>query len=269
MRTHTQDATALREEIIRLGPWSLDVQVSPEVSTRVALDAPPGTYPASFGKIHFGSPRSAFRSLLARLYPSGLDGRSVLDCACNCGGFSFWAKEFGAGRCYGFDVRKHWINQANFLLANRTEASDGIRFEVGDLYDITIFKGIFYHLPDPISGLRVAADLTRELILVNTATRNGIPDGMLVLSEEHTEAVMSGVYGLNWLPTGPNVVIRILRWMGFAEARCVWWQQDTSPSQPPEMGRMEVIAARTPGFFEKFDRSQAIASPPAGSAQIV
>jgi tRNA (mo5U34)-methyltransferase len=270
MSAGAKDAVVLREEILRLGPWHLDVQVTPEISTSVSLEAPAGAYPESLGPVAFLSPAESFRKLLLRIYPGGLDGRSVLDCACNCGGYSFWAKELGAGRCLGSDVRQHWIDQANFLLANRTERGDGIRFGAYDLYDlpklnlepfdITIFKGIFYHLPDPVAGLRIAADLTKELILVNTATRNGLPDGMLALDEESPKPLMSGVYGLNWFPTGPDVVIRILRWLGFPEARC-FWQTNTTPGQPPELGRLEVIAARKEGFFQHFDRAQAPRNP--------
>ena len=49
---------------------------------------------------------------------------------------------------------------------------EDIRFEVCDLYalpeldlpsfDITLFNGIFYHLPEPVTGLKIAADLTKE-----------------------------------------------------------------------------------------------------------
>ena len=47
--------------------------------------------------------------------------------------------------------------------------SEDIDFEVPRLYDlperelepfdITLFNGIFYHLPEPVGGLRIAADL--------------------------------------------------------------------------------------------------------------
>ena len=105
-------AAELREEVVRLGPWHMDVEITPEVSTRAFLDAPPGSYPKSFGKINFHSPREGFQRRLGRLFPQGLEGRSVLDCACNCGAYLFYAKEAGAGHCVGFDLREHWIDQA-------------------------------------------------------------------------------------------------------------------------------------------------------------
>jgi len=99
----------------------------------------------------------------------------VLDCACNAGGHLLEAKRQGAGRCFGFDVREHWIEQARFLARHRAAPRDGMRFEVQDLYelprlgldrfDVTLFNGIFYHVPEPLAALRVAADLTGDVAL--------------------------------------------------------------------------------------------------------
>lgn len=263
---------SLKEEIIRLGPWHLEVQVTPEISTRAFLEAPAGTYPServdsTTGRKHremvaFRNPRKGFVDLLQKVYPDGLEGRTFLDCACNCGAYSFFAKELGASACFGFDVREHWINQARFLAANRTWPSDGIRFETLDLYDlpelglkpfdITLFQGIFYHLPDPIRGLKVAADLTRELIIVDTAMRNGLPDGMLAIAREGSTQLMTGVYGLNWHPTGPNVLIQILSWLGFAETRVVRWRANHREDRP-DIGRLRILASRKEGLLEKFE----------------
>lgn len=261
----SSESADLKEEIIRLGPWHLDVQVTPEISTRVSLEAPDGTYPASAGGVSFISPRAGFLELMRRIYPAGLQGRSFMDCACNCGGYLFWARESGAGECWGSDVRTHWIDQARFLAAHRADLSDGLRFEVCDLhdlpkmglkaFDITIFKGIFYHLPDPVAGLKIAADLTTELLILNTETREGLPDGMLAIDDEGL-ALMSGVYGLCWYPTGPKVLEHMLTWMGFAETRLVWYRHETTH---PEHGRLEILAARRKGFFEAFDRAQSTA----------
>jgi tRNA (mo5U34)-methyltransferase len=195
--------------------------------------------------------RERFHGILSSVYPNGLEGRSFLDCACNCGGYSFWAKELGAGDCFGFDVREHWIKQANFLLEQRQEKN--VSFRQLDLYDldtepfdVTLFKGILYHLPDPVTGLKIAAERTKELLIVNTAIHNGRDDGALVLVEEPTEVVMSGVHGLAWLPTGPEVLKGMLRWMGFKDFRVTYWEKAVPP-QPPWMGRLEILASRN-GF---------------------
>lgn len=262
----TKDLGQLKDEIIRLGPWHLDVQVTPELSSSVFLEAPDGTYEAGpHGRlpISFINDRPSWQRLLRSIYPKGLEGRSFLDCACNCGGYSFWTKEVGASRTFGFDVREHWIRQAEFLLEHRAWPSDGIRFEALDLYDlperdvepfdITLFKGIFYHLPDPVAGLKLAADLTREVLIVDTNVRVDLPDGMLVLQQEATEHPMSGVYGLNWIPTGPDVMVRILNWMGFGETRLTSWvTADTR--EDGQYGRLRIIGAREPGRLDQVEQ---------------
>lgn len=253
------EAARLREEIIRLGPWHLDVQVTPELSSGAFLGAPDASSASEAsaeGPISFISPRQIFLKMIKAVYPDGLEGRSFLDCACNCGGYSFWMKEIGAGSCFGFDVREHWIKQAQFLLEHREWPSDGIRFEQLDLYDlarqelgpfdITLFKGIFYHLPDPVAGLKLAGDLTRDLLILDTDVRTDLDDGTLVLEQESIDHPMSGVYGLNWLPTGPMVIERILHWMGFGETRVTSWVARRG-GRSDTRGRLQVIGARDSG----------------------
>lgn len=104
----------------------------------------------------------------------------------------------GAGTCFGFDVREHWIAQAEFL--KRQLGGDGMTFEVRRIeelaslglprFDISFFNGIFYHLPDPAGGLKAAADLTNELLVLNTAM---IPaaEKALILSMESPTRLMS------------------------------------------------------------------------------
>jgi tRNA (mo5U34)-methyltransferase len=260
-----KDLAELKEEIVRLGPWHLDVQVTPEVSSSAFLEAPDGNYeagPRGRPPISFINDRAGWQRLVKMIYPQGLEGRSFLDCACNCGGYSFWTKELGAGRIFGFDVREHWIRQARFLLENRVWPTDGIRFDVLDLYDlpkrelepfdITLFKGIFYHLPDPIAGLKLAADMTRQVLVVDTNARVDLPDGMLVVQQEGTEHPMSGVYGLNWVPTGPDVMARILNWMGFGETRLTSWIA-TEIRDGEGFGRLRIVGARDSGRLDDLE----------------
>jgi 2-polyprenyl-3-methyl-5-hydroxy-6-metoxy-1,4-benzoquinol methylase len=251
----------LRRELRELAPWHLDVEVRDGVRTADAADT---QVKPEFGSVSFLDAGPSYRALVNRLYPAGLAGRSVLDCACNCGGYSFWSRELGASECFGFDVREHWIRQAEFLAREREQPSDGCSFAVLDLYDlaarvssqfdIAIFKGIFYHLPDPVRGLKIVADQTRELLLLNTMTRAGVDDGFLAVAEESTEALMSGVYGLNWLPTGPDVLRRILHWLGFPAVRVSFWRQEIEASSGSgKLGRIEVLAARDEQTFEDYD----------------
>lgn len=113
-----KSASELKEEIIRLGPWHLNVQVTPEVSTAAFLEAPEGTYPSSGPKdprrISFLNTHDHWVNTMGEVYPEGLEGRSFMECACNCGAYCFFAKELGAGETFGFDVRDHWVDRPAF-----------------------------------------------------------------------------------------------------------------------------------------------------------
>jgi tRNA (mo5U34)-methyltransferase len=252
-----KQAHQLKEDVIRLGPWHHEVEVTEELSTSAFLEAPPDTYPGDLSGVKFQRrARDSWVKQMNRIYPDGLQGRTFMECACNCGAYCFWAKEIGAGECFGFDVREHWINQARWLAENRQRPSDGIRFELMDVYDlpkagltpfdIVMFKGIFYHLPDPITALKGAADLCKELLFLATAVRADLPDGMLAVAQEGVDPVMSGVHGLNWLPTGPRVLAVILRWMGFEEIRVASWFHRPGEGR----GRIRLLASRSQGLLE-------------------
>ena len=79
-------------------------------------------------------------------------------------------------------------------------------------YDVVLFKGVFYHLPDPIDTLAKLCDLTGRAIIIDSASRSDIPGDCMVPWWESTTHVMSGVDGLAWFPGGPEVIGAILKW---------------------------------------------------------
>lgn len=261
-------AQDLRNRIAGLGPWHHDVEVAPGVNT--GGPAPTGSYPPELGAPSLIRPGDVLAKLVEEVFPEGLAGRSMLDCACNAGGYLFAAATLGAGRCFGFDARRHWIDQARFLAEYLP--GENIEFATLELaslpefglepFDVTLFNGIFYHLPDPVAGLRIAADHTRELIVVNTATLPGGGDS-LVLSHESATEVMSGVHGLAWLPTNDRVLRAILRWCGFEHTRLRY--------EGPAAGnrrRIELLAARDEGTFAHYDDLRARQKAPRRSGWV-
>lgn len=253
MSTTAQD---ILSEIRSLGPWHLDVEVAPGV--RTGNVTPAGS---DNDGVSIVDPEE-IRPLLAALYPDGLAGRRFLDVACNGGGYSMLAAELGADFTFGFDVREHWIRQAEFVKLHKGWTDEQVHFEVCDLTDlgervrpepfhICLFKGIFYHLPDPVAGLRKAAELTNEILILDSAAAQDQPDGSLQLQFESTTHPMSGVHELSWLPTGPAVLRDILRWLGFTETRLIQWRR-----QPErELDRIRIIGARSRACLEHFDRT--------------
>ncbi len=240
----------LEDQIVALGPWCHEIQVTPSISTRVWYERASGAE----ADLPFVDPSDiAPGKLLRRLFPNGLAGRAVLDCGCNGGGYLFMARDIGAGRCYGFDAREHWVRQAQFVAEHRKGSHD-ITFELRSLYDlpyleheqydVTFFNGILYHLPEPVGGLKIAADLTREVLIVDTSTRAGMPDGYLAVENENKEALLAGIHGLNWLPTGPDVVRRMLQWAGFSD----WFLVQHRPIRP-EVNRLLMVASKVPDLL--------------------
>jgi SAM-dependent methyltransferase len=245
----------LTAQIEEMRPWHHDIELFDEFSTGKVFSPDGKLTGAENDGVSLISPRKAFLKRLGRLYPDGMAGKSFLDCACNGGGYCFWAREKGIQRAVGFDVREHWIAQAKFVQQYRTaHPTDRIKFHVMDLYDVpdlelpsfdmTFFSGLFYHLPDPVAGLKIAADLTTDVLVLNTAMMSDPdnPRGLTMAKESRTK-VMSGVHELAWFPNGKETLRDILLWMEFKDLKVTMLNEP----QGKLRGRIEVIAGREKG----------------------
>jgi tRNA (mo5U34)-methyltransferase len=241
-------STTTREGIQRLAPWHFNIEVEPGLWTK---DCNRQEYEShdhnSVGLIN----PAEMTPLLKTILPGGIEGKTFLDVGCNGGGYCFVAHDLGARRAFGFDARDHWINQAKFIRSVRYSDADSIQFQVADIktfqrdderFDVTLFKGVFYHLPDPISVLCDICNMTERAVVVDTAARSDIPESAIIPVNESKTHVMSGIDGLAWVPGGPAAVKAILEWAGFPHMRVVWWKHGT-----PETGnrsRFRVFATR-------------------------
>ena len=260
-------AQRLRQEIVELAPWTMDVEVADGVTTATAREVSEAKARELGMPLDFSSPRHAFVQTLQTIYPTGIEQRSFLDCGCNCGAFCFWAKELGAGRAFGFDVREHWIRQAELIQRYRKlPLVEFAAIDIFDLprrpmprFDITLVKGLVHLLSDPVTGLKIAADLTREVLILNTPVSDFLASepeqGGLFLNLQRTESLLGAAGRVGWLPSGPNVLVQLLKWLGFEHVK-VHYQikpaRDAEPSAPNSLqGRVEVIAARLPGLIDR------------------
>lgn len=258
------ETTPLLRQLEALAPWHFDIPLGHGLRTtdgnRERYEDPDKQ---GVGTVTTDS----LRGLLGNLFPEGMQHRSFLDAGCNGGGYCFLAKELGASRVVGFDVREHWIRQARFLATVLSQDVSDMQFHVSHVDDfdaaprsfsITLLKGVFYHLPNPITALESLCSLTEEMIIVDTASKQGIPSNAMATRFENQTQVMSGVDHLAWLPGGPEAVGDILKWQGFPHFR-VDMNHHHWPGGLPDWGRFRMIAARDEQSFADYD--SAIAGP--------
>lgn len=253
----------LRAEAERLSPWHFNVRLTDTLATGDAnVNRPEGA------PISLIDPEE-IRPLLAAIYPKGLSGRTFLDAGCNGGGYCVVAKRLGADYAFGFDARQHWIDQANFL--KRTLNLNGIDFEQAPLhevnlsrdYDICLFKGIFYHLPDPVNALEKICSVSREVVIVDTETDGTRGEYLMRLNPEGVRHLMTGVHGLAWWPSGPDLIAEILARFGFGESREVFWTPVRKAGKRERGGRCRIVAARNATILEGLPQKVMNPYPPA------
>src|SRR5215831_9437995 len=129
------------------------------------------------------------RELSAYFDPVDLNGCSVIDIGAWNGFYSFEAKKRGAKRVLAVDhfawMHPTFRGRESFDLARSTLGLDieALEIDVPELspeqvgtFDVVLFLGVFYHLFDPVDGLRRAASLTKEVLVVETHTDLGEVD---------------------------------------------------------------------------------------------
>ncbi len=247
----SKSRTELEKKLRELGPWHFKVPVGNDKFT------------SDYNEMHMKNLVDPFimKRLFTDLYPKGLSGKSFLDIGCNGGGYCILANQMGAKYAYGFDIRDLWINQANFLRDEIFKISPKkVHFDVAHVhdlekskkrYDLTLFKGVLYHIPDPIHAIKTLADITDEIMIIDTAGSVAAPDNCMQIFFEKPTAIMAGVDNMAWLPGSPKVVEHILHWAGFKETRVA--SRKVYPARP-HMERFRVIAARTKKALKAYDR---------------
>jgi tRNA (mo5U34)-methyltransferase len=159
--------------------------------------------------------------------PIRMDGVSVIDIGAWDGFYSFEAKHRGAGHVLATD-HYCWNHEAlrgreTFELARSAlgldiemldiDVPDLSVEKVGGQFDVVLFLGVFYHLIDPIDGLRRAASLAKEVLVVETHTDGEDIGRPAMIMYPGTEL---GGDPTNWW--GPNnaCIKALLGTMGFA-----------------------------------------------------
>ena len=113
--------------------------------------------------------------------PDDLSGKSVLDIGAWDGFFSFQAEKNGAERVLATDYfcwsGPGWGTNAGFKFAHEVLGSKVEDLEIDPMdispetvgeFDVVMFLGVLYHLQDPMAGLRIAASVCKELLIIET-----------------------------------------------------------------------------------------------------
>ncbi len=115
-------------------------------------------------------------------------GKAVLDLACNCAFWSSFYAQAGARKVFGIEGRERHVEQARlywerggflprgafeFEVGNISDAADWPKIRARAPFDVTLCAGILYHVPNYAEILRWAAEVTNEVLIVDTRVQDG------------------------------------------------------------------------------------------------
>ena len=168
--------------------------------------------------------------------PRDLRGRTVLDVGAWDGFYSFEAERRGAQRVVAIDPNawrapvgpgNPWSGQLGFNLARRALGSkvEDVDIRLDELtperigtYDVVLFLGVLYHLPDPLPVLERVVSLAGELLILETQVD-------LMWTRRPAMAYYPGSELLgdasNWWGPNPALVQALLRAQGFSTVELV------------------------------------------------
>lgn len=222
-----------REEILseleRLQPWFHRIELGGGLYTKTeSVMGEPVDHPAGPWET------------IGKCIPEDLKGKSVLDVGCNAGFYAIEAKRRGAARVLGVDGQRQHVRQAVFVRKalgldieyRRMNVYELNRRTVGQ-FDITLALGLIYHLKHLVLALENLYEVTRELLVVETAI---MPPGRTPESFVHPlgEAEMrlhplafvenppaAKEQVFNWFLPGTEALRALLRNVGFDEVETV------------------------------------------------
>lgn len=129
------------------------------------------------------NPNFRLRGMADIIFRRGVAGKTILDIGAWDGFYSFEAERRGAARVLATDHfcwsgegwgTKQGFDYAHARLRSRVESVD---VDLPDLnpvklgtFDVALFLGVLYHLQDPYAGLKTAAAMTHDLLIVETVT---------------------------------------------------------------------------------------------------
>ena len=213
--TEALDGIDVKQEILSIKDWRHPFEIEPGVWVDLLFDWFKDWHE---WRVHVLMPN--IEKLVEICVPGGMRNASVLDVGCWDGYYGFEFIKRGARYLKGIDVREENLRQARLL--KRHSGYENCDFELvniqdqqfeGEMYDVTIFNGILYHLSAPIDVLKTAGGVTRAVVIVSTYVTDDLnPD--LRLKWDDPSKLSMGHQELVTLPSMPALV-EMLKWAGF------------------------------------------------------
>jgi tRNA (mo5U34)-methyltransferase len=182
---------------------------------------------------------------IQKLLPRDLRGKSLLDVGCNAGFYAFETKRRGAQRVLGVDGQRQHVRQGLFVRKVLGLDVEFRRLNVYELnprtvgqFDITLALGLLYHLKHPILALENLYQITKELLIIETAI---MPPRQTPKSFSYSFGSMKTTLHplayvenppnakeqvFNWFLPGADALMALLRNTGFAEVELVEVKDD-------------------------------------------
>ncbi|HOL47414.1 MAG TPA: DUF1698 domain-containing protein [bacterium] len=123
---------------------------------------------------------ATYETLLRIEMPENLNNKRVLDIGAWDGYFSFEAEKRGASEVLAIDSHYRLekdSDKSGFEVAKKILASN-VKYQIMDVYDISnknigyydvvLFLGVLYHLKHPLLALEKIAEVTKELMILET-----------------------------------------------------------------------------------------------------
>ena len=151
-----------------------------------------------------------------------LAGRTVLDVACNEGGYSFAALDAGAARVIGFDVRAINVEKARFVAKVQGRANAEFHVASCDSWlerdpppvDVVFLCGLLYHLVEPWKTIEQYCALAREGVFVTCVLAGG-PDGYTPFPEQENIAASADPALVSQMPNTTRTIVKEFEKHGF------------------------------------------------------
>src|SRR5882762_1639480 len=177
---------------------------------------------------------------IQKLLPSDLSGKTLLDVGCNAGFYAFEAKRRGAKHVLGVDGQRQHVRQGLFVRKVLGLDVEFRRLNVYELnprtvgqFDITLALGLLYHLKHPILALENLYQVTKELLIIETAIMppertpksfvHPLGDKQMLLHAlalvENPAEAKEQVF--NWFLPGVEALKALLRTTGFTEVEVI------------------------------------------------